>query len=49
MLWFDVEKRYLTTFTSPVETFEMLWFDVEKRYLTTNVFFCDVFIGCGLM
>ena len=34
-LWFDVEKRYLTTLANPISASYQLWFDVEKRYLTT--------------
>ena len=35
MLWFDVEKRYLTTRHGLRRKSALLWFDVEKRYLTT--------------
>ena len=35
-LWFDVEKRYLTTELPIIERNIELWFDVEKRYLTTD-------------
>ena len=35
MLWFDVEKRYLTTLNGGDIYRILLWFDVEKRYLTT--------------
>ena len=35
-LWFDVEKRYLTTFREQIADAHVLWFDVEKRYLTTK-------------
>ena len=35
MLWFDVEKRYLTTVIQRRLITVQLWFDVEKRYLTT--------------
>ena len=35
MLWFDVERRYLTTRQATKEEVEELWFDVERRYLTT--------------
>ena len=35
-LWFDVEKRYLTTGVLWITYWDWLWFDVEKRYLTTT-------------
>ena len=35
-LWFDVEKRYLTTIAARRCRWRQLWFDVEKRYLTTR-------------
>ena len=38
-LWFDVEKRYLTTDPDLFDNEDPLWFDVEKRYLTTIVGF----------
>ena len=34
-LWFDVEKRYNTTFAPTCPPLNQLWFDVEKRYNTT--------------
>ena len=36
MLWFDVEKRYNTTFGVFEKIGIKLWFDVEKRYNTTR-------------
>ena len=36
-LWFDVEKRYLTTAIQEAALAAQLWFDVEKRYLTTEI------------
>ena len=35
-LWFDVERRYLTTELNLPYNVEELWFDVERRYLTTK-------------
>ena len=37
MLWFDVEKRYNTTYLSLFGSLFLLWFDVEKRYNTTPI------------
>ncbi len=36
-LWFDVEKRYKTTYGAWARAGKMLWFDVEKRYKTTSM------------
>ena len=49
MLWFDVEKRYLTTLFISLYQKEKLWFDVEKRYLTTKVEKVEMLTSCGLM
>ena len=48
-LWFDVEKRYLTTLRRYCLQKQGLWFDVEKRYLTTLSLKRKVRKGCGLM
>ena len=36
MLWFDVEKGYITTATPIATISEWLWFDVEKGDITTT-------------
>ena len=36
MLWFDVEKGYITTLWRRASGAAMLWFDVEKGYITTK-------------
>ena len=48
-LWFDVEKRYLTTAKADYNGAEKLWFDVEKRYLTTTAKTQSLAASCGLM
>ena len=48
-LWFDVEKRYNTTFSFSGRQRPLLWFDVEKRYNTTFVTKSANCCGCGLM
>ena len=35
VLWFDVEKGYITTTFKYNRIILMLWFDVEKGYITT--------------
>ena len=42
MLWFDVERRYLTTLSLYQQKGKELWFDVERRYLTTIDYFTEV-------
>ena len=49
VLWFDVEKRYLTTKGAATAGYKGLWFDVEKRYLTTMRERDDRGNSCGLM
>ena len=37
LLWFDVEKGYITTGEQYNHFVLELWFDVEKGYITTGV------------
>ena len=48
-LWFDVEKKTITT--EAVEDVEKrkLWFDVEKKTITTCPITWCLFTCCGLM
>ena len=48
-LWFDVEKKTITTFSSLTPHPFQLWFDVEKKTITTSVGKVLTATGCGLM
>ncbi len=49
MLWFDVEKKTITTGIHGSFDLLALWFDVEKKTITTLLGQIINPSGCGLM
>ena len=48
-LWFDVEKKTITTKQDDSASNPKLWFDVEKKTITTDILRVLFTNGCGLM
>ena len=48
-LWFDVEKKTITTMVQNYDSTDELWFDVEKKTITTNLVNMMCPPCCGLM
>ena len=49
VLWFDVEKKTITTRVLSNIICKWLWFDVEKKTITTNQLCQLRHRSCGLM
>ena len=48
-LWFDVEKKTITTMKLVGDEIRKLWFDVEKKTITTSFLCFFLCHCCGLM